>query len=106
MEYGELVDDKVLSPAALRIVRRHRPDADDPSYCRGCGKPVRACDVIALAVVVSADLRVREVVDQAAEPATRTTPDRREHVARRRSSPADVERRAGIERRATGVAPA
>lgn len=106
MEYGELVDDKVLSPAALRIVRRHRPDADDPSHCRGCGQPVGACDVIALAVVVSTDLRVREVVDRAEEPAARTSRDRREHSARRRKPPADVERRAGIERRATGVAPA
>jgi hypothetical protein len=106
VEYGELADEKVLSPAALRIVRRHRPDADDPRHCRGCGKPVGACDVVALAVVVSADPRLREVVAEAAQPARRTAPDRREHHPRRREAPGRVERRAGIERRAPGVAPA
>lgn len=106
MDYRVLADEKVLSPAALRIVRRHRPDADDPSYCRGCGKPVGACDVVALAVLVSAELRMRAVPSAAAERNGHAPAAAREPLPVRRKPQAGVERRAGIERRATGVAPA
>jgi hypothetical protein len=57
VEISELAAEKLFSPAALSIIRRHRPDSEDGRYCRGCGRPVADCDVLALAHVVAADLR-------------------------------------------------
>jgi hypothetical protein len=64
-------DEKVFSPAALRIIRRHRPDPEDGRYCRGCGRPAGACDVLALARSVASDLRVAQTHAQAADEPTR-----------------------------------
>ena len=64
-------DEKVFSPAALRIVRRHKPDPEDGRYCRACGRPVGACDVLALARAVAPSLRVAQSGAQAAAQPTR-----------------------------------
>jgi ferredoxin len=54
----KLEAEKVFSPAALRIIRRHRPDAEDGRHCRGCGRPMAACDVLALAGLIVDGLRL------------------------------------------------
>ncbi len=101
MNPTQLASARLLSPAALRIVRRHRPAADDPRNCRSCGRPVAACDVFALALVVTADLQHR--VAAAAGPSSRPDgplpvpeappEDRRQRPGRRRSDHDYVARR-------------
>lgn len=63
--------EKVFSPAALRIIRRHRPDPEDGRYCRACGRPAGACDVLALARAVASDLQVAKTIAQTAQEPTR-----------------------------------
>jgi len=55
-------DEKVFSPAALKIIRRHKPDPEDGRFCRACGRPVGACDVLALARAVAGGHRVAQTV--------------------------------------------
>lgn len=57
MDITEPSAENVFSAAALKIIRRHRPGADDPRYCRACGRPVGDCDVVALADVFAGDVR-------------------------------------------------
>ena len=71
MKTSELAAEKVFSPAALTIIRRHRPDPEDGRYCRACGRPANACDVLALAHAVTAGLQAAQTVAQAAAEPTR-----------------------------------
>jgi hypothetical protein len=69
VDTGPSVGEELFSPAALKIIRRHRPDPDDPRYCRACGRPASSCDVVELARAISVQLRP--------EPARATAPDDR-----------------------------
>lgn len=69
MTINEQAAENLFSPAALKIIRRHQPDPDDPRYCRRCGRPTVDCDVLALARIVAAGLR-REQVRRASEAAS------------------------------------
>ena len=71
MNISELAAEKVFSLAALKIIRRHRPDPEDGRYCRACGRPADACDVLALAHAVAAGLRVATTDAQPAAEQTR-----------------------------------
>ena len=58
MDISKLEAEKAFSPAALKVIRRHRPDSEDARYCRGCGRPMAACDVLVLAGLVAGSLRL------------------------------------------------
>ena len=69
MDNIDPADEKVFSPAALKIIRRHRPDPEDGRFCRACGRPVGACDVLALARAIADGHQVVQTIAQpAAEP--------------------------------------
>ena len=60
MDISMLEAEKAFSPAALKVIRRHRPDSEDARNCRGCGRPMAACDVLVLAGLVVGSLRLAQ----------------------------------------------
>ena len=72
MDNIDPADETVFSPAALKIIRRHKPDPEDGRFCRACGRPVGACDVLALARAVAA---VPQAAQTLAKPAAAPTRD-------------------------------
>jgi len=58
VDISKLEAEKAFSPAALRVIRRHRPDPEDARNCRGCGRPMAACDVLVLAALIVDNLRL------------------------------------------------